>query len=73
MTEEKKNSYSESRKRASIKYAKENLKRIPLDVKLSVYCDIQAHAEAQGESLNGFIKRAIMETMERDNASEVAK
>jgi len=73
MTEEKKNSYSESRKRASIKYAKENLKRIPLDVKLSVYCDIQAHAEAHGESLNGFIKRAIMETMERDNAQEVAK
>lgn len=27
---------------------------------------IQAHAEAQGESTNGFIKRAISETMERD-------
>lgn len=70
MAEEKKNTYSESRKRASIKYAKENLKRIPLDVKLSVYSEIQAHAEAQGESLNGFIKRAIMETIERDNLSK---
>lgn len=30
---------------------------------------IQAHAEAQGESTNGFINRAISETMERDNAS----
>ena len=29
---------------------------------------IQAHAEAQGESLNAFINRAINETMERDNA-----
>lgn len=28
---------------------------------------IQAHAQAQGESVNGFIKRAIQETIERDN------
>ena len=27
---------------------------------------IKAHAEKQGESLNGFINRAIDETMERD-------
>lgn len=27
---------------------------------------IQAHAAAQGESVNAFIKRAIQETMERD-------
>ena len=31
---------------------------------------IKAHAEAQGESLNGFIIRAMSETMERDNAAE---
>ncbi len=30
------------------------------------YEQIQAHAEAQGESVNGFINRAIDETMERD-------
>ena len=30
---------------------------------------IQAHAEAQGESTNGFINRAISETMDRDNSS----
>lgn len=29
---------------------------------------IQAHAEAHGESTNGFINRAISETMERDKA-----
>lgn len=29
---------------------------------------IQAHAQARGESVNGFIKRAIAETIERDNA-----
>ena len=27
---------------------------------------IKAHAETQGESVNGFINRAIKETMERD-------
>ncbi len=27
---------------------------------------IQTHAEAQGESLNGFIVRAVDETIERD-------
>ncbi len=30
---------------------------------------IKAHAEAQGESLNAFINRAIDETMERDSAT----
>ena len=30
---------------------------------------IKAHAEARGESLNGFIIRAMSETMERDNSA----
>ena len=30
---------------------------------------IKAHAENNGESLNGFVNRAIDETMERDKAS----
>lgn len=30
---------------------------------------IQAHAQTQGESVNGFIGRAISETMERDKAA----
>lgn len=30
---------------------------------------VKAHAEAQGESVNGFINRAIDETMARDNAA----
>lgn len=33
---------------------------------------IQAHAEAQGESLNAFISRAIIETIQRDTATEEA-
>ena len=30
---------------------------------------IPAHAEAQGESLNAFISRAIIETIQRDTAA----
>lgn len=33
---------------------------------------IKAHAEAQGESLNSFIIRAMNQTMERDNTAGVA-
>ena len=31
---------------------------------------IKAHAESRGESLNGFINRAIDETMERDSSGQ---
>ena len=33
---------------------------------------VRAHAEAQGESVNGFIGRSIQETMERDSAPQEA-
>ena len=34
--------------------------------------ELQAHAEGQGESLNGFIVRAVDEAIERDNEKEQA-
>ena len=34
------------------------------------YEQVQAHAQAQGESVNGFIGRAISETMKRDKAGQ---
>ena len=33
------------------------------------YEAVQAHAEARGESVSGFVNRAISETMERDNGA----
>lgn len=57
------------KKQYDIQYAKENLKRIPLDVPKQTYEQIKTHAEAHSESVNGFIKRAIGETMERDQAA----
>ena len=58
------------KKQYDIQYAKENLKRIPLDVPKATYEQIKAHAEAHSESVNGFIKRAINDTMERDNEGD---
>ena len=36
------------------------------------YETVQAHAEARGESVNGFVNRAIDETMERDKSAPAA-
>ena len=59
----------EKKKKYDIEYAKTHLKRVPLDLRIDKYNQIKAHAEQQGESLNGFVKRAIDETVERDIAN----
>ena len=56
---------------AQIKYKKENIKRIPLDVQNEEYEQIKKHIEKTNETVNGFIKRAIRETMLRDNYVEI--
>ncbi len=58
---------SENRKASMYRYAKDHLKRIPLDVQKGDFERIKAHADKRGETVNGFLKRAIMETMERDD------
>ena len=60
--------YTEAQKKATEKYKQANYKRIPLDVPKPEYEKIKAHSEALGSSVNGFIRRAISETMERDKA-----
>lgn len=52
--------------RATYKYAKEHLKRIPLDVQLDEYAQIKAAADQAGESVNGFIKAAIRARLAAD-------
>lgn len=48
-------------------YRKEKIKRIPLNVSIEFYEKIKEHTEKTKEPVNTFIKRAINETMERDN------
>lgn len=48
------------------KWQQENKERINLVVSKGQKETIRQHAESRGESVNGFINRAITETMERD-------
>lgn len=57
---------SESKTEYNIRYAKEKLKRIPLDVQKEKHEEIKAAADAAGEKVNGYIKKAIDQRMERE-------
>ena len=48
------------------KYVKDHYDRISLTVPQGKRDKIKAHAESQGESVNGFINRAIDDQMQRD-------
>lgn len=52
-----------------LEYAKKKLKRIPLDVQKEKYDEIKAAATAAGESVNGYIKKAIDDRMERETGT----
>lgn len=56
---------TEAQKKAQRKYM-ENIATIQIRTTADQRDTIKAHAEARGESVNGFINRAISETMERD-------
>ena len=62
---------SEAQKKASVKYL-EKLDEVRSRMPKGHKATIQAHAEARGESVNGFINRAISETMERDSGAPAA-
>ena len=67
---------SKSQQKAVHKYVKANYDRMALTVPKGQKDTIKAHAAAQGESVNGFIGRAISEAMERDgsgSSSEVRR
>ena len=58
--------YTESRKENNRKWDTANLDRVSIAMPKGKKDVVKAHAEGHGESLNGFINRAIVETMERD-------
>ena len=55
------------------KWISEKLDRVNLTMPKGQKDVAKAHAEAQGESLNAFINRAINETMERDSSGKDAE
>ena len=62
--------YTEARKQGNRKWDAANLDRISVALPKGDKDRIKTHAQATGESVNGFINRAISETMERDNAAQ---
>lgn len=65
---------SKAQQKAVSKYMKENYDELKARIPKGQKEIIKAHAEAQGESLNAFINRAIIYTIEQDksNTEEMA-
>ena len=59
---------SNQRKEYLYEYKKSKLKRIPLDVTKEKYEEILAAAEQAGKSVNGYIKEAIDDKIQRDKS-----
>ena len=57
---------------ANNKYKAKTYDRIELNVPKGKKADLQAYAAEKGESLNGFVNRAIDETIERDRVNSLA-
>lgn len=57
---------SEKKKASNAKWDAENLKRMSLAVPCSLYDRMKEYTQVTGETMNGFIKRAITETLEKD-------
>lgn len=58
---------SEKRKQYLYKYQKENVRRVFLTLSHSEFDRLKAAADNAGESVNGFIKAAINERIDRTN------
>ena len=65
------NKYTEARRKANEKYNAKAYDEIKVRVSKGDKEKVRAHAESRGESLNGFINRAIDETMKRDTKKTV--
>jgi len=63
----KKRPYTQAQNKATQRYIKANYDEIRIRLPKGHKIKIKAHAEQQGESLNGFIGRAINETIQRDD------
>lgn len=62
--------YSEKKKAYNIRYQREKMKRIPLDVQFPEYELIKQAAINNGESVNGYIKKAIFSRIESESITD---
>ena len=64
--------YTDAKKTNNRKWDAANLDRVSIAMPKGRKEEVKAHTEHMGESVNGFINRAIVETMERDKAVSAA-
>lgn len=64
--------YTEAQKKSAQKWDAANLDRVSVAMPKGKKDIIKAHAEANSESVNGFINRAIDEAIERDESAPAA-
>ena len=65
--------YTKEAYEAAKKYKNEKIKRVPLDMQKDDYDVLKAAADACGEKVNEFIKKAIRERLEREHLTGVLK
>ncbi len=58
--------YDQRHKENSYRYKKDHIKRVPFDMQKADYEELKAAAMRAGESVNGYIKKAIAERMQRE-------
>ena len=58
--------YNEKAYKAAVTYKANNIKRVPLDMQKSEYEELKAAADAKGEKVNQYIKKAVRDRMEAD-------
>lgn len=63
---------SDAHKQATIRYASKTYKRVPLDLRHEDYTRLQEAAAATSLSVNGYIKAAIAEKINRDSIRSAA-
>jgi hypothetical protein len=62
--------YTEAKKEGNKRWDAKNLDRLSIALPKGSKDEIKEHTERTGESMNGFISRAIKETIEREKAGE---
>jgi len=59
---------SKAQQKATAKYKAKSYDRLEISVPKGRKAELQEHAQQRGESLNGFVNRAIEHEVERDGA-----
>ena len=62
---------SKEQQKATANYKAKNYDRIALEVRKGTKDTIKAHAEEQGESLNGYIKTAVATRYKEDTGKDI--